>query len=135
MVYISAGEIVEKDQSNPMSSVGVDRDNLRASKKMKKESNGPVMKLQPLDFEISKSSPANVTLKDMQKRSGISPGMGKYGSSSENSGLPDSSIKKRKLKRRQSNQHDHDPGHSNADINVKQNIVGTSVVKKNPCQN
>ncbi|KAG2628019.1 hypothetical protein PVAP13_3KG267452 [Panicum virgatum] len=128
------GEIVEKDQSNPMrSSVGVDRDNLRASKKMKKESNGPVMKHQPLEFEINKSSPpANVILKDMQKRSGISPGMGKYGSSSENSGLPDSSIKKRKLKRRQSNQHDHDPGHSNADINVKQNIVGTSVVKKKP---
>jgi len=75
MVYISAGEIVEKDQSNPMSSVGVDRDNLRASKKMKKESNGPVMKHQPLEFEISKSSPANVTLKGMQKRSGISPGM------------------------------------------------------------
>ena len=78
MVYISAGEIVEKDQSNPMSSVGVDRDNLRASKKMKKESNGPVMKLQPLDFDISKSSPANVTLKDMQKRSGISPGMANF---------------------------------------------------------
>ena len=78
MVYISAGEIVEKDQSNPMSSVGVDRDNLRASKKMKKESNGPVMKLQPLDFEISKSSPANVTLKGMQKRSGISPGLANF---------------------------------------------------------
>ena len=78
MVYISAGEIVEKDQSNPMSSVGVDRDNLRASKKMKKESNGPVMKYQPLEFEISKSSPANVTLKGMQKRSGISPGMANF---------------------------------------------------------
>ena len=78
MVYISAGEIVEKDQSNPMSSVGVDRDNLRASKKMKKESNGPVMKHQPLEFEISKSSPANVTLKGMQKRSGISPGMANF---------------------------------------------------------
>jgi len=136
------------------SSVGVDRDNLRASKKMKKESNGPVMKLQPLDFEISKSSPANVTLKDMQKHSGISPGMGKYGSSSsgkhshgedkgfsdgviktsdaENSGLPDSSVKKRKLKRRQSSQHDLDPGRSNTDRNVKQNIIGTSVVKKKP---
>ena len=79
MVYISAGEIVEKDQSNPMSSVGVDRDNLRASKKMKKESNGPVMKHQPLEFEINKSSPAgNVILKDMQKRSGISPGMANF---------------------------------------------------------
>jgi len=78
MVYISAGEIVEKDQSNPMSSVGVGRDNLRASKKMKKESNGPVMKHQPLEFEISKSSPANVTLKGMQKRSGISPGMANF---------------------------------------------------------
>jgi len=78
MVYISAGEIVEKDQSNPMSSVGVDRDNLRASKKMKKESNGPVMKHQPLEFEISKSSPANVTLKGVQKRSGISPGMANF---------------------------------------------------------
>ena len=78
MVYISAGEIVEKDQSNPMSSVGVDRDNLRASKKMKKESNGPVMKHQPLEFEISKSSPASVTLKGMQKRSGISPGMANF---------------------------------------------------------
>jgi len=78
MVYISAGEIVEKDQSNPMSSVGVDRDNLRASKKMKKESNGPVMKHQPLEFEISKSSPANVTLKGMQKRSGISPGLANF---------------------------------------------------------
>ena len=78
MVYVSTGEIVEKDQSNPMSSVGVDRDNLRASKKMKKESNGPVMKHQPLDFEISKSSPANVTLKGMQKRSGISPGMANF---------------------------------------------------------
>jgi len=78
MVYISAGEIVEKDQSNPMSSVGVDRDNLRASKKMKKESNGPVMKHQPLEFEISKSSPANVTLKGMQKHSGISPGMANF---------------------------------------------------------
>ena len=78
MVYISAGEIVEKDQSNPMSSVGVDRDNLKASKKMKKESNGPVMKHQPLEFEISKSSPANVTLKGMQKRSGISPGMANF---------------------------------------------------------
>ncbi|PAN19913.1 hypothetical protein PAHAL_3G307300 [Panicum hallii] len=150
------GEIVEKDQSNPMRiSVGVDLDNLRASKKMKKESNGPVMKHQPLEFEISKSSPpANVTLKDMQKCVGISPGMGKYGSSSsdkhshgedkdfsdrviktsetENSGLPDSSIKKRKLKRRQSSQHDLDPGHSNADRNVKQNIIETSVVKKKP---
>ncbi|RLN30543.1 hypothetical protein C2845_PM05G23440 [Panicum miliaceum] len=148
------GEIVEKDQPNPMrSSVGVDRDNLRASKKMKKESSGPVVKHQPSEFEISKSSPpANVTLKDMQKRSGISPGMGKYGSSSsgkhshgedkgfsdgviktsdtENSGLPDLSIKKRKLKRRQSSQHDLDPGHSNADRNVKQNIIETSVVKK-----
>ena len=79
MVYISAGEIVEKNQSNLMrSSVGVDRDNLRASKKMKKESNGPVMKHQPLEFEISKSSPANVTLKGMQKRSGISPGMANF---------------------------------------------------------
>ena len=78
MVYISAGEIVEKDQSNPMSSVGVDRDNLRASKKMNKESNGSVMKHQPLEFEISKSSPANVTLNGMQKGSGTSLGMANF---------------------------------------------------------
>ena len=78
MVYISAGEIVEKDHSNPMSSVGVDRDNLRASKKMNKESNGSVMKHQPWEFEISKSSPANVTLNGMQKRSGTSLGMANF---------------------------------------------------------
>ncbi|OEL14315.1 hypothetical protein BAE44_0024666 [Dichanthelium oligosanthes] len=149
------GEIVEKDQSHPMrSSVGVDHDTLRASKKMKKESNVPVVKHQTFEFEIRKSSPpANVTLKNMQKRRGISPG--KYGSSSsgkhshgedkgfsdgviktsdaENSGLPgSSSIKKRKLKQRQSSQHDLDPGHSNTDANAKQNIIETNVVKKKP---
>jgi len=137
------------------SSVGVDHDNLRASKKMKKESNGPVMKHQPSEFEISKCSPASETLKNIQKRSGISPGMGKYGLSSsgkhshgedkvfsdvviktsdtENSGPRDSSsIKKRKLKQRQSNQHDLDPRCSNTDTNgiTKQNISETNAVKK-----
>ncbi|CAL4907823.1 unnamed protein product [Urochloa decumbens] len=149
------GEIVEKDQSHPMrSSVGVDHDNLRASKKMKKESNVPVTKHQPLEFKMSKNSPpANVTLKNMQKRSNISAGMGKYGSCSsgkhshgegkgfsdgvikmsdaENSDLLDPSIKKRKLKQRQS-QHDLDLGHSNTDTNAKQNIIETTVVKKKP---
>jgi len=31
-----------------------------------------------LEFEISKSSPANVTPKGVQKRSGISPGMANF---------------------------------------------------------
>lgn len=136
------------------SSVGVDHDNLRASKKMKKESNGPVMKHQLSEFAISKSSPASETLKNIKKRSGISPGMGKYGLSSsgkhshgedkgfsdmviktsdtENSGPQDSSIKKRKLKQRQSSQHDLDPRCSNTDTNSmkKQNISETNAVKK-----
>ncbi|AQK94161.1 CW-type Zinc Finger [Zea mays] len=149
------GEIVGKDQSRRMrSSVGVDHDNLRASKKMKKESNGPVMKHQPSEFEISKSSPASETLKNIQKRSCISPGMGKYGLSSsgkhshgedkdfsavviktsdtENSGPRDSSIKKRKLKQRQSSQHFRDPHCSNNDTNgiTKQNITEINAVKK-----
>ncbi|CAN6351261.1 unnamed protein product [Urochloa humidicola] len=116
------GEIVEKDQSHPMrSSVGVDHDTLRASKKMKKESNVPVTKHQPFEFEMSKNSPpANVTLKNVQKLSNISAGTGKYGSCSsgkhshgegkgfsdgvikmsdaENSGHLDPSIKKRVIK-------------------------------------
>ncbi|CAN6360347.1 unnamed protein product [Urochloa humidicola] len=150
------GEIVEKDQSHTMrSSVGVDHDNLRASKKMKKEYNVPVTKHQPFEFEMSKNSPpANVNLKNMQKCSNISAGMGKYGSCSsgkhshgegkgfsdgviktsdtENSGLLDPSIKKRKLKQRQSSQHNLDLGHSNTNTNAKQNIIETNVVKKKP---
>lgn len=137
------GEFVEKDQSHQMrSSVGVDHDNLRASKKMKKES-----KHQPFEYEISKCSPpANLTLKNMQKRRHISPSSGKHShgenkgfsdgviktSDTENSGLSDLSIKKRKLKQRQSSQHDLDLGHSNTDINAKQNITETNVVKKKP---
>ncbi|KAG0517826.1 hypothetical protein BDA96_09G122800 [Sorghum bicolor] len=149
------GEIIGKDQSHRMrSSVGVDHDNMRASKKIKKESNGPVMKHQPSEFEISKCSPASEILKNIEKRSGISPGMGKYGLSSsgkhshgedkgfsdvviktsdtENSGPRDSSIKKRKLKQRQSNQHDMGPHCSNTDTNgiTKQNISETNAVKK-----
>ncbi|KAJ1262609.1 hypothetical protein BS78_09G121900 [Paspalum vaginatum] len=142
------GEIVVKGQSHPMrSSIGVDHDNLRASKKLKKESNDPLMKHDPSDFEISKSnSSTNEKLKNMQKHSDISPGMGKYGlslrgkhshdeykgfsdevikmSDTECSALPDSSIKKRKLKQRQPSQHDLDPRHNNTETN------GIAIVKK-----
>ncbi|WVZ98276.1 hypothetical protein U9M48_043739 [Paspalum notatum var. saurae] len=148
------GEIVAKDQSHPMkSSIGVDHDNLRASKKLKKESNGPWMKHRPSDFEISKSnSSANEKQKNMQKHSGISPGMGKYGSSlpgkhsrdedkgfsdevikmsdTECSALPDSSTKKRKLKQRQSSQHDLDPWHNNTETGIANQKINESIVKK-----
>nr|CAB3461679.1 unnamed protein product [Digitaria exilis] len=149
------GEIVEKGQSHTTRSVGVDHDNLRASKKMKKETTGPVMRHQSFEFGINKSSPpANVTPKSMKKRSGILPGMKKYGSSSsgkhchgadkiisdgvikmsdtENSGRPDSSIKKRKLKQRQSNEHDLGLGHRSTGTNANQNIIETNVLKKKP---
>jgi hypothetical protein len=142
MVCVCAGEFVEKDQSHQIrSSVGVDHDNMRASKKLKKES-----KHQPFEYEISNCSPpANVTLKKMQKHRHISPSSSKRShgenkgsdgviktSDTENSGLSDLTIKKRKLKQRQSSQHDVDLGHSNTIINAKQNITETNVVKKKP---
>ncbi|XP_062179215.1 cysteine-tryptophan domain-containing zinc finger protein 5-like isoform X2 [Phragmites australis] len=149
------GENVAKDRTHPMkSSVGVDHDNLRPSKKIKKESNEPA-KHRPPEFVISKNSPsANETPNNMHKNISISPGMGKYGSPSSGkrfhsedicfsdgvvktsdagkSDLPDLSIKKKKFKQRQLSQRDPDPSDTAAKYITKRTLSESNVVKEKP---
>ncbi|KAL6630907.1 hypothetical protein ACP70R_028247 [Stipagrostis hirtigluma subsp. patula] len=151
------GQTVAEDLTHPISSsVGLDHDNLRASKKIKKELNDPA-KLHPYDSELSKNTPsANETPRNMHKHVGISPGMGKRGSSSlgkhfhgeekcfldglvktsdtGKSDLPGLSIKKKKSKQRQLSQRDADllPSNDAAKCITTQTLSESNVVKEKP---
>ncbi|KAM3403680.1 hypothetical protein ACQJBY_007038 [Aegilops geniculata] len=151
------GETVAVDRLHPeskSSSVGFDHDSLRASKKMKKEPNEPA-KHHPSEFEISKSSPSvKGTPKSLHRYSGVSPSMGKYGSSSlvkcnddkiiSNGGIrtsdvgrtdvPELSIKNRKSKQRQLSKRGPDPIVSNAfpKHTVEEALSESNHAKENP---
>ncbi|CAM0955823.1 unnamed protein product [Alopecurus aequalis] len=128
------GETVAEDQTHPESKSSVDLDNLRASKKMKKEFSEPA-KRRLSEPEISRSSPSiKETPKYLQLDSFVSSSMGKYGSSSSikcnddkyisdggvrtldvgRSDRPDLSIKIRKPKQRQLSKRGPDPVASDA---------------------
>uniref|UniRef100_A0ACD5TAD8 Uncharacterized protein n=1 Tax=Avena sativa TaxID=4498 RepID=A0ACD5TAD8_AVESA len=128
------GETVAEDQIHPESKSSVDHDNLRASKKMKKEFSEPA-KRRLSELEISKSSPSiKETPKTLQPDSGVSSSMGKYGPSSSikcnddkfisdggirssaagRSDRPDLSIKIRRSKQRQLSKRGPDPVASDA---------------------
>ncbi|TVU19108.1 hypothetical protein EJB05_35241 [Eragrostis curvula] len=132
------GENALKDRTPPMgTSAGVDHDNLRASKKIKKEFNEPATYHSP-KFAVSKSSPSiNGTQKIKHKHIGNSSAMREYGSSSSGnhfhgedkclsdeviiktsgtgkSDFPDLSTKNKKSKHGLSSQCDPDPLPSNA---------------------
>ncbi|VAH18538.1 unnamed protein product [Triticum turgidum subsp. durum] len=151
------GETVAVDRLHPeskSSSVGFDHDSLRTSKKMKKEPNEPA-KHHPSEFEISKSSPSiKGTPKSLHRYSGVSPSMGKYGSSSlvkcnddkiiSNGGIrtsdvgrsdvPELSIKNRKSKQRQLSKRGPDPVVSNAfpKHTVEEALSESNHAKENP---
>uniref|UniRef100_A0A3B5YZI1 CWZF3/5/7 THD domain-containing protein n=1 Tax=Triticum aestivum TaxID=4565 RepID=A0A3B5YZI1_WHEAT len=154
---LKMGETVAVDRLHPeskSSSVGFDHDSLRTSKKMKKEPNEPA-KHHPSEFEISKSSPSiKGTPKSLHRYSGVSPSMGKYGSSSlvkcnddkiiSNGGIrtsdvgrsdvPELSIKNRKSKQRQLSKRGPDPVVSNAfpKHTVEEALSESNHAKENP---
>ncbi|KAL6844983.1 hypothetical protein ACP4OV_025156 [Aristida adscensionis] len=138
------------------SNLGVDHDNLQASKKIKKEFNDHA-KLHLHDYEISKNSPlVNETPRNMQKHISVSPDIKKHGSSSSamhfhgedkcfSDGLGKSSdtgksdlselpIKKKKSKQRQlrGDVPDPLPSKTTTKCNTKQTLSESNVVKEKP---
>lgn len=134
MGFSDKGETIAEDKTHPESKSSVDHDNLRASKKMKKEFGEPA-KRRLSELEISKSSPSiKETPKILQPDSGVSSSMGKYGPSSSikcnddkfisdggirtsdkgRSDRPELSIKIRKSKQRQLSKRGPEPVASDA---------------------
>lgn len=149
------GETVAEDLTRPesKSGIGVNHGNLRASKKIKEFNEAA--KNCPSEFEISKSSPSiKETPIFLHQDSGISPSLGKYGSSSSvkcnddkvisdegirtsdagQSDLPDSSSKVRKSKQRQLSKPGTETGSSDASVKhiVKEAISESNGAKEKP---
>jgi hypothetical protein len=153
-VSVYSGGNVAKDQTPPMrSSIRVDHDNLRASKKIKKEFNDPAAH-HSSEFVVCKSSSVIETAKNMHKHCVNSPGTGKYDSSSSGkryygegkffsdevvkasctgkSDAPDLSTKNKNSKQRLLRQHDPDSLTSNTTAKCITKQSESKVVKEKP---